>query len=66
MKNNCWKCERRHVGCHDACEDYLAYKAEWEKIRKEKSRFMGAIELTSLRARRRRAFEAMLKKRGRL
>ena len=66
MKNNCWKCERRHVGCHANCEEYLAYKAEWEKIRKAKEIFAGAIEITSLRARKRRAFEAKLRQRGRL
>ena len=31
MKNTCWKCERRHVGCHATCEEYLAFKAEYEK-----------------------------------
>ena len=25
MKNNCWKCERRHVGCHATCEEYKEY-----------------------------------------
>lgn len=65
MKNTCWKCERRHVGYHATCEEYLAFKAEWEKIREARAKFSGAVEITCLRARKRRAFEAKLKQRGR-
>lgn len=28
MKNPCWKCNERCVGCHAACERYNEWKAE--------------------------------------
>lgn len=30
MKNPCWKCNERRVGCHGACERYGEWKAEQE------------------------------------
>lgn len=30
MKNPCWKCNERCVGCHGACERYVEWKAEQE------------------------------------
>lgn len=38
----CLNCERRQVGCHSTCEDYLQYKAAVaeakEKINQQKNR----------------------------
>lgn len=38
MKNCCYECQKRHVGCHSACEDYQKFKAEQEAINQEKAR----------------------------
>ena len=33
MKNApCLNCERRAVGCHSTCEDYLGFKSEHERV----------------------------------
>ena len=34
----CLKCEKRFVGCHPQCDDYLKYSAERENDRKERQR----------------------------
>lgn len=31
----CYKCTRRHQGCHATCETYIEAKAELEKIKAE-------------------------------
>ena len=34
----CYKCERRHVGCHADCKEYKAFKSQLEeanRIRKQ-------------------------------
>lgn len=31
----CHHCENRHTACHDTCEEYLAIKAENEKVREK-------------------------------
>lgn len=44
----CRDCQRRQVGCHGSCREYLAFREEWEKFRqwerankpKEKSAWM--------------------------
>lgn len=33
MKNPCWKCNERCVGCHGACERYGEWKAEQETVK---------------------------------
>lgn len=32
----CYKCDRRAIGCHDRCEDYLAEKAKRDAVRAAK------------------------------
>ena len=32
----CLHCDRRTMTCHDACEDYLEYAAERERIREQR------------------------------
>lgn len=32
----CKECKKRYMGCHSKCEDYLAAKAENERIKEEK------------------------------
>lgn len=27
----CYKCEKRHKGCHSSCEDYIRQKSEAEE-----------------------------------
>lgn len=34
----CYKCKTRYSGCHSKCAEYLAAKAELERIRKEKNK----------------------------
>lgn len=31
MKNNCYHCQNRKVGCHQNCLDYKRYKANLQK-----------------------------------
>ena len=26
MKNPCYNCEKRHIGCHVTCDKYIEYK----------------------------------------
>ena len=40
--NPCYKCEKRHPGCHGSCKEYTNWKSahdnERERIQKEKIR----------------------------
>lgn len=37
MKNDsCYKCENRHLGCHNNCEIYENYKTNIQKIKMNK------------------------------
>ena len=42
MKNCCYGCDKRHVGCHSTCEEYLKehkrHMAEKEKEQKARVR----------------------------
>jgi len=31
MKNPCHNCPKRYPGCHGKCDDYKAWKADWDK-----------------------------------
>ena len=33
----CKDCQRRYLGCHSECEDYIKYNEERQKFLKEKS-----------------------------
>lgn len=61
-KNKCYGCERRYVGCHIECEDYLAFKAQHEAWRKEKAKAMLDDVLTVERVREKARLQAMRKK----
>jgi len=37
MINPCRNCNKRHIGCHSKCKEYIDWKAEWDK-RKELER----------------------------
>lgn len=45
----CYKCQKRHVGCHDHCEDYLKYREKLDKKnaqeRDEKERYFLGFRL---------------------
>ena len=45
-KNSCYKCEKRQVGCHGSCEDYLAWRAEQDKVLENRTRERLADEIT--------------------
>ena len=62
-KNSCWKCERRHVGCHITCEDYKNFNDEKERLRKEKQKDMLDDVLVVERVREKARLQAMRKKR---
>ena len=34
MKSPCKDCDRRYPGCHDHCEDFKAFRAEVERVKK--------------------------------
>ena len=29
----CRYCEHRYTACHDTCEDYITWKAEWVRLK---------------------------------
>ena len=35
MKNPCYKCEERIVGCHSSCEKYKSFRIELEEEKKK-------------------------------
>lgn len=45
-KNSCYKCEKRQVGCHGSCEDYLAWRAKQDKILERRAQENFANEVT--------------------
>ncbi len=45
IKNNCYKCDKREVGCHLNCENYIKYRKELDVInnRRKHIKFMEQI-----------------------
>ena len=43
IKVPCKNCERRELGCHDNCPDYLTYRAELDEVNRQK-REQNALE----------------------
>ena len=39
MSNNCYNCNKRHVGCHSSCLKYAKFKEEKEKEKRIKENF---------------------------
>lgn len=37
--NCCYGCDKRCVGCHSTCKDYLNYKSDMENIREKKNKY---------------------------
>ena len=35
MKQPCYNCPDRHIGCHAQCERYKAYTAEYQKQKRQ-------------------------------
>lgn len=35
-QSTCANCEKRHLGCHDKCEEYQEYKKQLAEIKKAK------------------------------
>ena len=63
MKNSCWKCERRHVGCHVTCEDYKIFKDDCALLQKARREAMLKDVLVAERVRKKARLQAMRKKR---
>ena len=38
MKNKCFKCRFRKVGCHSKCKHYKKFKKDLEEIRKREKK----------------------------
>jgi len=36
MKNPCWQCPKREIGCHSECGDYFLFHQEREMIRQRR------------------------------
>lgn len=53
MKNPCYKCEKRFVGCHCQCAEYGAFKAESEenRIKRNAQTAADTIQLDLIRTR---------------
>jgi hypothetical protein len=43
MKNKCFKCRRRKIGCHGKCKHYKKYKNNLEEIKKRKQKLKPVI-----------------------
>lgn len=35
----CKDCQKRFVGCHSSCKEYLEQKAKWDKMNENRKRF---------------------------
>lgn len=57
MIDSCKDCEKRCVGCHSICEEYLAQKAEYDKVKKSIKLRKDAIY--DIESRKREAVERM-------
>lgn len=62
MKNKCYNCERRHVGCHVTCEDYKKFKVSQDAIRKESEKAKLKDVLIAERVREKARLQALRKK----
>lgn len=61
MVLRCKDCKRRHLACHDYCENYLEFKERNEKIRKARE----AERLNKIEAERDRAYaNRLVRERG--
>jgi len=38
IESCCYKCERRHIGCHSVCEDYKRYRKLLDAFREKRER----------------------------
>lgn len=63
MENSCWKCERRHVGCHVTCEDYKKFKDDCALLQKARREAMLKDVIVAERVREKARLQAMRKKR---
>ena len=41
LKCPCYKCERRHIGCHADCEKYERFRVENAEVMKELKKSKG-------------------------
>ena len=57
----CKECEKRCVGCHSSCEEYLEWRKQWDKNAKEK-RFQAEVSETMYQIKRRRTHSAVKRK----
>lgn len=39
----CYKCEKREIGCHSNCEEYLRYQSLNEYAKKEKKKYYDSL-----------------------
>ncbi len=35
MKNPCYNCQKRVVGCHSTCDDYKSFREEKDKLKQK-------------------------------
>lgn len=62
MKNKCYNCEHRHVGCHATCEDYKEFKTKQDAMRKESEKVKLKDVLMAERVREKARLQALRKK----
>lgn len=36
LQATCKDCKRRHIGCHETCKDYIAFRKALDKFNKER------------------------------
>ena len=53
MTNPCFNCQKRHTLCWSECDDYKAWRKEYDAVR-EKAKQQKKEEYTELKRRRRR------------
>lgn len=45
VKNNCYECNKREVGCHTHCENYAKYRKELDVINNRR-KYIKSMERT--------------------
>ena len=57
MSAPCKNCEKRTLGCHSSCKDYMEYKAEVERIKavrgwdREQQQYFGSLAIARRKGR---------------
>ncbi|WAW14627.1 hypothetical protein [Peptostreptococcus equinus] len=60
--NPCYTCERRFMGCHSDCKEYLVYKSKLDNINAKKGEYADVNAYIKSNAKKRVHSEGLFKK----